>query len=144
MGGSRSRSTQNVVVEVKDVRKDEKDHQVMEERTLEVRKLKKRKIDALADKNLVDRLSNGSPLKQSNGSKEIVGSDAGLVQDGGLKPWATLLADNRLKEKYSELMFVSPNVSNNQKVVRFHSAEVFQEGKRWNNALLGCVYGLKP
>lgn len=68
----------------------------------------------------------------------------GMAQGHGSKSWAALFADNPIKEKGSELEFISPSVSNGQKIVRFHSNEVVYEEERSKNTLLGCVYGLQP
>lgn len=122
----------------------EKDYKVVEERTLEMENLKTNGIEVQADIKMVNRLVDGSSLKQNNDSKEIYGSDVELVQGGVSKPWVTLFADNQLKEKGSELKFVTPTVLNGRRIVRFHSAEVIQEENRWKNTLLGCVYGLQP
>lgn len=43
------------------------------------------------------------------------------------KPWNSLFTDNRIKEKGSELQFITPSMSNGHRVVRFHSDEVIQE-----------------
>lgn len=83
-------------------------------------------------------------------SMEIAKSKVNLVNESlGVnnsfsKPWNSLFTDNRIKEKGSELQFITPSVSNGHRVVRFHSDEVIQEESRWRNSLVGCVYGLQP
>lgn len=47
-----------------------------------------------------------------------------LNQKSVARPWNALFADNRIREKSKELIFISPSVSNGQRVVQFHSNKV--------------------
>lgn len=47
----------------------------------------------------------------SDQSEDVVGVDVMNDQNYGSKTWSSLFADNRIKEKGSELAFVSPSVS---------------------------------
>lgn len=67
-----------------------------------------------------------------------------MNQKGGSKPWNSLFADNQITEEGSDLKFISPSVSNGQRVVQFHSEEAIQEEHHWRNAMVACVYGLQP
>lgn len=144
VGGSLSGGSSfdlDVVTDKLDGREIDGDHQHRMEHALEgeIRS----STSEVANENLGDRTEESQGM-QNDDSNKVPKPDAEKLQGTGSKPWSSLFVDNRVKGKESELKFVTPNVSNGRKVVRFHSAEVVNEEMKWKNALLGCVYGLQP
>lgn len=86
---------------------------------------------------------NGNECLESSDCRTKAAGDFVETTDRS-KTWANLFVDNRIMEKGGELKCISPLVSNGQRVVRFHSDEVMQKEQKWQNTLLGCLYGMKP
>lgn len=62
----------------------------------------------------------------------------------GPKNWVEVVAPNRDRSNGVDLEFIAPFDKDGVKLVKFDNAEVADEVKRWQKALIVYVLGVKP
>lgn len=64
-----------------------------------------------------ENLNANESLVKSDCRVNVDSGSLGEYKKDGSKPWVSLFADNQIKERGSELKFISPSVFNGQRVV---------------------------